>query len=109
MGSDMYAYIEYKPLPPFPSGEYDLFAKVQIDREYGLFALVGGKTYSDVIEPLYDFRGLPKDMSEALKWIHEEDGGTSIASWLNLLELRNVQQRYEELIVNDQSGYEAKL
>src|SRR5690349_17490493 len=88
MGSDMYAHIEYKPRTPFPHQGYEHFAEVYIQRDYGL-------------EPLYDLRGLPKDMSSGLKARHEIFGGTSIASWLTLPEVKNVQEWHENWFVND--------
>ena len=100
MGSDMYAHIEYKPRTPLRGQEYEHFAEVYVEREYRLFALLGGRQYSGVVEPLYDFRGLPKDMSSRLKWEHEENG-SSIASWLSLTEFKNVQEWHENWFVND--------
>jgi hypothetical protein len=101
MGSDMYAHVEYKPRTPSPHHGYEHFAEVYIERDYRLFALIGGKQYSDVVEPLYSFRGLPKDMSSGLKTRHEIFGGTSIASWINLTEVKNVLEWHENLFVND--------
>src|SRR5689334_12621581 len=102
MGSDMTAHIEYKPRTGFPHQGYEHFARVYIDREYRLFALICGYRYSEDevygLEPLYDFRGMPIDVSNSVKDEYREYG-LSTGSWLNLAEVRNVQEWHENWFV----------
>jgi hypothetical protein len=104
MGSDMTAHIEYKPHTPFSEQGYKHFAKVHINREYRLFALICGYRYSEDevygLEPLYDFRGIPIDASDSVK-DQAKDYGSLTGSWLNLAEVKNVQEWHENWFVTD--------
>lgn len=61
MGCDIHSFVEYKYNNV---SQYRTFAKVEIDRDYGLFyCLAGVRNYRAEIEPVSEPKGVPKDAS----------------------------------------------
>jgi hypothetical protein len=82
MGCDIHAHIEANQ-----NGSYWEFAKVHIDRAYGLFAALADVRNSAEwgITPVAEKRGIPADSGDYVKIDYEEDCGHS-ASWLTYQE-----------------------
>lgn len=94
MGCDIHAYLESKPKG---NEKWLNSEKIHLARDYGAFTLLAGvRNYQDVPYP-YEPKDLPKDLadftaSEYKIW----DGDAHTESWLNLAELKEVFEQYDE-------------
>ena len=95
MGCDIHAYLEKQV-----NGKWLLHNEKKIGRDYNLFAfMVGVRVYQErsaeeLIKPVSKPRGLPKDVSHSVREASKDWGDDGHShSWLNLEELKEVEQR----------------
>lgn len=93
MGCDIHAYVEYKQYPPnetlnLPEHWYCL-AQFHIDRNYGLFGLMGNKPRGT--EEMFDAKGLPDNLSFIVKYAYQDwEGDAHHMSWLTIPEVEQL-------------------
>lgn len=89
MGCDIHAHWEVKI-----SGKWHHYDQPKIDRNYVLFAKMAGvRNREDEIEPLSMPKGLPKDITEIVRFDRErwgEDGHSD--SWLGVEEIEKLEK-----------------
>jgi hypothetical protein len=72
MGADIHTFVEIKSKT---SGDWVLVDKdIFQDRNYALFSFLAGVRHQCAEDPITDPRGLPKDKSNAFKWVDFLEG-----------------------------------
>jgi len=86
MATDIWIHIEYQSRKK--KYRY-IHANVELNkaRVYSLFGAIAGVRQVGYIDPIYEPRGLPDDITEET-WKEYKDGGFHTASWLTSKELR---------------------
>lgn len=76
MGCDIHAYVEVVDHYPDGCSFAHGFAALEMDRNYGLFAVLAGVRNDDSIRPLSEPRGVPPDLSSLASddyWLMVDD------------------------------------
>lgn len=108
MGCDIHTYVECQP--SYSGDSYRCFAKLNINRQYALFAVLADVRNSENITYVADPKGIPTRLSWQAEAAYEEIGSDAHStSWLTIDEVSKAINILYEVEGADISELEAIL